>query len=579
MLLGGRRFSSEAFKSRIRKVLAVVFMLSAACTIIVASRVGLIDGEGFKWQSLLKRELDGEVDAYQMEGRCHTAERGEICYYDIMYAQKRYLKAHPDWYPGLNVESSFNDIQFFLHHQNNGSGQPRCPRPCDYVPRRTVGVRGNLTSQCHTARGGEDCYTHVMYTSKQIPEHPDWYLGLVVNSTFVEIQDYLSRQTSDAGPVCPRPCEHLLGRHHNKDSVKKPRVKCRTAIAGDKCYDAVRWVRNVGWKKHPKWFKNITGETSPEDVQTYLSKHKGSHCRYPACPCRDAIAGSECYSHVAFTMKEVPEHPNWYPGLTTKSSFKDVQAYLSEESTADGMRVCPMPCNLEGQGTHDANASGNVSAHCANSTKCINGSDDRRIGCHTTIAGEECFDQVLWAMKEVNIHPEWYAGLSNESSFQAFQELLHRGKHDSEGKLCPMPCSLAASHNISVVAAGDCHTTVQGEPCWDNVVKTHMEVLENAASHEGIPANFTFEDIQLKLSLGNTSRCDHKPCPCRTTTEGEECFRHVEWVRHTGLLRHPELFVGLTNESTVEEIQYRLHPLVKDHCLLPCVAPWVRLQA
>jgi len=335
-------FSPKEISARANKVVAIILILSVGCTIIMANRAGLFDSKGIKRQA----QDSGKVDIYQLEEQCHTAERGENCYHDISCAQTTYLKAHPNWYPGLNVESSFKDIQFFLHHQKNGSGEPRCPRPCNYVPSRMVRVQGNATSTCHTARGGEDCYTHVKYISMQIPEHPDWYLGLNVNSSFVEVQEYLSRQSSDAGRVCPRPCEHSQGLQHTEYGVTQSGVKCRIATANDECYDAVKWIRNEGMKKHPDLFQNITGKTSEEDVQTFLSKHKGSLCDYPACPCTDATAGSECYNHVAFTMKEIPEHPDWYPELTAKSSFKDVQAYLSEETTADGTRVCPKPCNM-----------------------------------------------------------------------------------------------------------------------------------------------------------------------------------------------------------------------------------------
>mmetsp|Transcript_105047 Transcript_105047/g.208833 ORF Transcript_105047/g.208833 Transcript_105047/m.208833 type:complete len:620 (-) Transcript_105047:40-1899(-) len=580
------RFAGEACanpESRLRRKARFIacgstLMVGAACLAVVVCKIG--------WTTFRSEHAESvQLDAVE---KCHTAEPGDSCHYDIEYAQSRYLNDHPDWYPGLNVNSSFKDIQYFLHHQKDGHGKARCPRPCGY----NLATEKSKTSihapeHCHTARGGESCYTHVKYTSKQIPQHPDWYLGLTVDSTFKEVQEYLSRQVTDTGAVCPRPCGPLRGRPHHQQKNATKKEMCRTALQGDRCYNAVKWVRHTGWKSHPGWFKGITVKSSPDDVQDFLSKHKGSHCSLPPCRCTDVRAGSECYSHVAFTLKELPEHPNWYPGLGTKSSFKEVQAYLHEEIDKGG-RVCPKPCGL-----HAHSSAADVPATAA-STEGLGASEDageaasqpkpgsnhnhsHGSDCHTARAGESCYDQVLWAMHAVNLRPEWYMGLSNKSRFVDFQEFLHRGRKDDEGKRCPRPCRLSAV--TSLQSAKACHTAVQGEPCWNDVTRIHNEVLDQSKSHAGVSPSSTFEDIQLMLSKQADSHCDHMPCPCHTATEGEECFRHVEWVRTEGIKKHPARFAGLTSESAVEEIQYRLHPVAADHCLLPCAAPWHESQS
>lgn len=58
--------------------------------------------------------------------------------------------------------------------------------------------------------------------------------------------------------------------------------------------------------------------------------------------------------------------------------------------------------------------------------------------CHTAIKGEHCYHEVLWAyFSGINTHPEWYAGLTRQSSFEDFQALLHnRDKTE-----CRKPCS------------------------------------------------------------------------------------------------------------------------------------------
>jgi hypothetical protein len=535
--------SLERDRSTRGAVLVAAGLFLAACAIGAAYRAG--------WAAGIS-EAKENVELAAVEGKCHTPEKGDPCYSDIIYAQNKYIKSHPDWYPGLNTKSTFKDVQHFLHNQRGSDGERRCPRPCGYATKKR-GVKPSAGT-CQTARRGSDCWTHVMYTSRQIPEHPEWYVGLTKESSFLEVQEYLSHQTTEDGEsVCPLPC--------GKEKAKKKPKDCHTTQKGEQCYDAVHWVRSVGWKLHPKWFPGITSETSPEETQDYLCKHKGSHCHRPSCPCHKAQPGEECYTHVRFTMKEdLPNHPQWFQGLTVDASFEQVQAYLAQEKDADGKQICEEPCGL----------------HAAET----NSSDDNTTDCHTAEAGEQCYDQVLYAMEEVGVHPEWYEGLTNESSLESFQELLHRGKKDDEGKRCPRPCNLEAIKNVSSSsAAGFCHTAVRSEPCWDDVLDVHFKKLQESPDlYKGLSASSTFEDIQMHISNSSGAHCEHRPCPCHTAVAGDMCYRHVMWVKKVGIKKHPRRFEGLTVHSSVEEIQYRLHPIANDHCLLPCVVPWSRLE-
>merc|ERR1712050_288170 len=57
--------------------------------------------------------------------------------------------------------------------------------------------------------------------------------------------------------------------------------------------------------------------------------------------------------------------------------------------------------------------------------------------CHTSLAGEDCYAGVQWAMEHgIHRHPQWYPNLSSSSSFADFQSTLHEGGHNN----CPMPC-------------------------------------------------------------------------------------------------------------------------------------------
>merc|ERR1712217_2361 len=57
--------------------------------------------------------------------------------------------------------------------------------------------------------------------------------------------------------------------------------------------------------------------------------------------------------------------------------------------------------------------------------------------CHLATQGEQCYDDVQWAMTEgIYAHPEWYPGLSKDSAFSEFQAWLS----GSEASSCKPPC-------------------------------------------------------------------------------------------------------------------------------------------
>merc|ERR1719350_1906357 len=61
--------------------------------------------------------------------------------------------------------------------------------------------------------------------------------------------------------------------------------------------------------------------------------------------------------------------------------------------------------------------------------------------CHTAEPGEPCHEGVMWAMKHgIQAHPAWYPELNVNSSFRDFQARLHRDNFQN----CPKPCGLEA---------------------------------------------------------------------------------------------------------------------------------------
>lgn len=120
---------------------------------------------------------------------------------------------------------------------------------------------------------------------------------------------------------------------------------CRTAQVGEECYDAVQWAMTSGIVTNPEWYGDLTAESSFEDFQSLFFKERtlAGVCEAPACPgCRTAVRGEKCYEDVKWALHTgIAQHPEWYNGLTTSSSFEEVQEFLWQDANNNN---CPRPC-------------------------------------------------------------------------------------------------------------------------------------------------------------------------------------------------------------------------------------------
>merc|ERR1719203_1052257 len=101
--------------------------------------------------------------------------------------------------------------------------------------------------------------------------------------------------------------------------------------------------------------------------------------------CHTTVGGEPCHVHVMYTINQIPDHPNWYPGLSKHATVKEVQHYLYKEVDGHGHHVCPKPCHL-------------------------NLTDKLVEGCHDTVGGEQCYIHIQETMKvlreNIDEHPD-----------------------------------------------------------------------------------------------------------------------------------------------------------------------------
>lgn len=249
------------------------------------------------------------------------------------------------------------------------------------------------------------------------------------------------------------------------DGAGGDQAACETSEPEEQCYAAVDWAMEHGIRQHPEWYPNLTLSSTFEQFQALMSERDPEDCKRPCNLCHTAVPGEACHGAVTWAMEHgIRNHPEWYIGLTYGASFEEFQAHLHlGGKVVDGSPHggCPMPCNL----------------------------------CRTvTEETETCYTDLAWAMEHgITLHPEWYPGLTAESSQQEFQGFLNT-QH-----VCPLPC-------------GQCHTAVDGERCYNGVMwaKDHG-IKKHPEWYPDLSEDSTFEAFQLHLHEAKYEQC---PRPC-----------------------------------------------------------------
>jgi len=414
----------------------------------------------------------------------------------------------------------------------------------------------------------------------------------------------------------------LLARHpasqdfsRNADLVSLAAQHCHTAVEGETCYIDVRWAMDEGMVGHPEWYETVCPFVKPtsefEQFQACIYKINHTKCALPCNPasalnqsqveihmeagvvideehpCHIAEKGDDCYASVIDAMTNgILEHAEKYPGLTSTSTFEEFQVALFNDPAST---CCPRPCE-----------------------------------CHTAGEGDTCWEHVIWAQqKGIPDKPDWYAGLSNDSRFEAVQAFLYKSGKGT----CSLPCAAVDLSQIEAAEAantkalrggagddaaaealaealqkigseeedtlgkaggrkedeqaeeeeeeGECAAAVPGTTCYKDIVYGMGDgIRKNAAWYPELNKFSTFEDFQTVIHHKNMpGHTCPKPCACRTAELGEECYEKVTWVLREGIPAHPDWYKGLNAKSRFQEVQARLMEDNKTTCKMPCTAP------
>jgi len=112
------------------------------------------------------------------------AKPDELCYTNVLYGMRRGLSEHPEWYPGLDQFSSFEEFQGILHRNPD----LKCPRPC----------------VCKTAKNHDQCFKNIKWVLQEgLVKHPEWYPNIDESSRWEAVQQILVK---DKHTKCEKPC-------------------------------------------------------------------------------------------------------------------------------------------------------------------------------------------------------------------------------------------------------------------------------------------------------------------------------------------------------------------------------------
>jgi len=131
---------------------------------------------------------------------CMDAIEGDACYKEVVEAMHA-IHADPYSFDGLNVWSSFEEVQDYLYHQSfgaignesGGSNATACWKSCP----------------CQTARAGTECFDQVTWFANELyAKDPDTFPTLTEFSPLEQFQMHLWNSTTSINnqTVCSKPC-------------------------------------------------------------------------------------------------------------------------------------------------------------------------------------------------------------------------------------------------------------------------------------------------------------------------------------------------------------------------------------
>ncbi|CAK0888826.1 unnamed protein product [Prorocentrum cordatum] len=522
------------------------------------------------------------------DGQCGAPLGADACYAKVHAAIRYDVARHPELYPALAEGSGLAELREAL--RGWGELAEPCRRPCGAAreprgePERMPAAMQLAKRDCHTTIEGEPCHREVRWAMwamrAGILERPEWYPNLSIDSSFEDFQSFL-HGLSALSHVCPAPCKAQAAAAQT----------CHTAEPGESCHTEVTWAMTQGIRERPRWYPNLTQDSSFEDFQAFLH---GLDLWSQTCPrpcdapervqqvCHTAVEGEACHQQVRWAMQHgIRESPTRYPSLTADSSFEDFQALLHGMDAWS--KICPKPCEApkRAQPLTPAEAQpvplGEVVITHVDEYLYATQQDDSFGGrfVHTWMKGSLQEDpQARWNISKVGenyviIHAGSFKGEYLYASQHGDSRDGHFARTWTKGSLQDDP---QARWNISKVGRNYVITPAS------SLKNEYLYAAQRDDSHglryvHALMTGVLPADDPRALWTITPLAPEGTQQACRTAAEGEACHRQVRWAMQHGILEHPGWYPGLTANSSLEEFQAFLHgtDAWRGTCSRPCV--------
>lgn len=263
------------------------------------------------------------------------------------------------------------------------------------------------------------------------------------------------------------------------------------------CWDAVKWAKSDGVFANPDWYPGLSGSSKYSEFQLQMATKGQNGCPLPCEECEtvgpDSTGPSAgCWDALKWAKSDgVFAHPDWYTGLSGKSTYAEFQAHMAKQ----GLNGCPAPCS-------DA--------------------DTAMAKCKTVT--EKCWTSVQWAAHTgVLQNPEWYPGLNRTSSYMDFIHHFAKNPANTDGCVVPQ----CQCRNIGPNTPGKCWTSIQ----W----AAFTGIYEHPEWLGGLKADRDYSDFQANFARNGENEC---PWPCTSEilmNEGpdEEIASNLAWEADT----------------------------------------------
>jgi len=199
---------------------------------------------------------------------------------------------------------------------------------------------------------------------------------------------------------------------------------CRAEARLDKVKHWDGWSRVVPFlvtETETTWTATVTTMTT--ETVTRTTRTTTTSTTTTTWTCMVLEEGDDCYKEVLDVLYDIRDNPDSRDGLTLWSSFEEVQTWLHQNKTK---------------------------------SKCLDACE-----CQVPPPNSHCYSSLVFARESgIREHPEWYPGLTEESSTFDFQEYLWKNSNESE---CLRPCKAFPRSDPSLF-------------CWSVARKSGYEV-------------------------------------------------------------------------------------------------------